>query len=77
MGNSELREVIGLKQIAHLLPQRVSEIQPQCPAREFAGALSGFDGYFDGLLQVCSIQQETVNEISSPCATTLFIPISL
>lgn len=40
-------------------------------------ALSGFDGYFDELPKVCRNQQETVNEISSPCATILFIPISL
>lgn len=39
--------------------------------------LSGFDSYFDELLKVCGIQQETVNEISSPCVTVLFIPISL
>lgn len=40
-------------------------------------ALSGFDGYFDELLKVCGIQQETVNEISSPCTTVLFLLISL
>lgn len=40
-------------------------------------ALSDFDGYFDELLKECRIQQETVNEISSPCVTILFIPISL
>lgn len=40
-------------------------------------ALSGFDGYFDELLKAWEVQQETVNEIASPCATILFMPISL
>lgn len=37
-GDSKPRQVIGLKQIAHLLPERVSEICLWCPACEFAGA---------------------------------------
>jgi hypothetical protein len=53
------------------------EIYLWCPACEFAWALSGFDDYFDELLKVQRIQQETVNEIATPCETILFIPTSL
>ena len=61
----------------HTRRHSAGELYPWGPAREFTATLSGFDGYFDELRKVRRLQQETVNEVPSPCATILFIPISL